>query len=189
MSTLSSSASGRSHFSPRGFTLLELVTTLSVLSLLLGTGVPAMHALLQKTRMTTHINTFVTHLHHARSAAIKQGHNVVMCRSADLLDCSRTEGWEVGWLVFADSNFNRQRDADERILAVEQGWRDGIRVSSGQRRRVVYQPTGFSPGTNGTYIFCDPDYPDTARAVIISNSGRPRLSTTRPDGSPLGCGT
>jgi type IV fimbrial biogenesis protein FimT len=138
--------------------------------------------------MSAHINTFVSHLHYSRSEAVKRAGNVVMCRSSNLKDCDRTSGWEQGWIVFADRNLNRERDESEVVLAVEQGWQDGITVTSGRRRRVVYQPTGFSPGTNGTYVFCDPEYPETARAVILANSGRPRLSDSRPDGGSLGCG-
>jgi type IV fimbrial biogenesis protein FimT len=172
----------------RGFSVLELLTAVSITGILLGTALPAMHSFAQKNRMSAHINTFVAHLHYSRSEAIKRADNVVMCRSADLTVCSRSNGWEEGWIVFADTNHNRERDDGESMLVVEQGWQDGITVTSGRRRRVVYQPTGFSPGTNGTYVFCDPGYPETARAVILSNSGRPRLSDSHPDGSPLGCG-
>ena len=53
---------------------------------------------------------------------------------------------------------------------------------------MVYQTTGFTPGTNATYTFCDPDYPQFAKAIIQSNSGRIRLSRVKPDGKPLDCG-
>lgn len=184
---LSPARAGSGRFC-RGFTVLELLMSVSITGILLGTAVPAMHALVQKNRMASHVNTFVSHLHYSRSEAVKRASNVVMCRSANRRDCARTRGWEEGWIIFTDKNTNREHDKDEAILAVAQGWEDGVSATSGRRRRVVYQPNGFAPGTNGTYVFCDPDYPDTARAVILSNTGRPRLSDTRPDGSALGCG-
>lgn len=170
-----------------GFTLIEVMTSISIAMLLLTSGIPAMQSLVQRNLHTTHINTFVGHLHYSRSEAIKRGTSVVMCRSTDERHCSQTAGWHTGWIVFADKNNNREVDGQETLLRIAQGWEDGISVTSGLRRRVVYQPNGFSPGTNGTYVFCNPAYPQLARAVILSNTGRPRLSETRPDGSPLGC--
>lgn len=172
----------------RGFTLLELLSGMSIAAVLTTTAVPSFNGLVQRNRITTEINTFVSHLHYARSEAIKRGTRVVICRSADDLSCARTEGWHKGWITFADTNANRELDASESLLRVEAGEDNGILITSGQRRRIVYQATGFSPGTNGTYIFCDPEHPGWAKAVILSNSGRPRLSETAPDGSALNCG-
>ena len=172
----------------RGFTLLELISTMSIAAVLTTTAIPAFSGLVQRNRITTEINTFVAHLHYARSEAIKRGARVVICRSADGLSCARTEGWHKGWITFVDTNANRELDASESLLRVEAGEDNGILITSGQRRRVVYQATGFSPGTNGTYTFCDPEHPEWAKAVILSNSGRTRLSKTKPDGSALNCG-
>ena len=172
----------------RGFTLLELMSTVSIVAVLTTTAIPSFNDLVQRNRITTEINTFVAHLHYARSEAVKRGVRVVVCRSADELNCSRTEGWHKGWITFADSNANRERNAGESLLRVEAGEENGIIITSGRRRRVVYQATGFSPGTNGTYTFCDPKHPEWAKAVILSNTGRIRLSKTKPDGSALDCG-
>jgi len=174
--------------SQRAFTLLEMLTGLGIAAILTASGVPAFHELVQRTRLTTEINTFVTHLHYTRSIAIKRGVRAVMCRSEDGENCSRTNGWEEGWIIFADKNANREYDGDDDLLFVEPGEENGINITSGRRRRIVYQNTGQSPGSNGTYIFCVTDYPEHSKAVIISNTGRARLSTVRPNGSDLGCG-
>jgi type IV fimbrial biogenesis protein FimT len=172
----------------RGFTLLEFMSSMSIAAVLTTTAVPAFNGLIQRSRITTEINTFVSHLHYARSEAVKRGSRVVICLSTDGLNCSSTEGWHKGWITFADTNANRELNTDEALLHVEMGEENGVEITSGQRRRVVYQSTGFSPGTNGTYTFCNPDHPEWAKAVILSNSGRPRLSETAPDGSALDCG-
>lgn len=172
----------------RGFTLLELMSSISIAAVLTTTAIPAFNGLVQRNRISTEINTFVSHLHYARSEAVKRGSRVVICRSADGLGCGLTEGWHKGWITFVDTNANREFDAGESLLRVETGEENGVEITSGQRRRVVYQSTGFSPGTNGTYIFCDPEHPEWAKAVILSNSGRTRLSETAPDGSALACG-
>ena len=172
----------------RGFTLLEMMIGLSISAILTTTAIPAFHKMVQRNRLTTEINTFVGHLHYTRSEAIKRGVRAVMCRSSDGESCERTAGWEQGWIIFADYNANRELDGRDDLLFVEKGEENSINITSGRRRRIVYQNTGQSPGSNGTYVFCDPDYPEYAKAVIISNTGRPRISTVRPDGSDLGCG-
>ena len=175
------------HFQ-RGFTLLEMIITLSISTILTTTAIPAFHQLVQRTRLTTEINTFVGQLHYTRSEAIKRGVRAIMCRSSNGKSCERTAGWEKGWIIFADYNANRELDGPDELLFVEKGEENGITITSGRRRRIVYQNTGQSPGSNGTYVFCDPDYPEYAKAVIISNTGRPRISTVRPDGTSLACG-
>jgi Tfp pilus assembly protein FimT len=49
-------------------------------------------------------------------------------------------------------------------------------ADSAGRTRIRYQPTGFAPGTNLTIKLCDPAS-DQARAVIVSNPGRPRVDS------------
>jgi len=178
------------HSLPRqaGFTLIELLVTLSIAAIVTTTVIPAMQEMVSRNTQTSEINTFVAHLQYSRSEAVKRGVRVVMCRSADGLTCGRNDGWHQGWITFADNNANREFDDDEDLLGVEMGQENNIIITSGQRRRVVYQATGSSPGTNATYTFCDNRYPDNAKAVILSNSGRPRLSDTKPNGRPLECG-
>jgi len=171
-----------------GFTLLEMLITLSISAILTTTAIPAFYELVQRNRLTTEINTFVGHLHYTRSEAVKRGVRAVMCRSTDGESCERTAGWEEGWIIFADYNGNRELDGRDQLLFVEKGEENGITITSGRRRRIVFQNTGQSPGSNGTYVFCIPEYPKYAKAVIISNTGRPRISTARPDGTDLACG-
>lgn len=178
-----------SHTRPRGFTLIEVLVTMTIAAILGTTAVPAFHSMLQRNKIASEINTFVTHLNYARSEAIMQSTRVVMCRSRDGKTCQRTNGWHEGWITFADKNANRERDDDEVVLRVVADYKDnGVLITSGRRRRVVFQTTGFTPGTNATYTFCDPDYPEFAKAIILSNSGRARLSLVKPNGKPLDCG-
>ena len=178
------------HSLPRqaGFTLIELLVTLSVAAIVTTTAIPAMQKMVSANRQTSEINHFIAHLQYTRSEAVKRGQRAVMCRSADGTTCQQTDGWHQGWITFADKNANRERDDNEPLLQVDAGQDNNIVITSGQRRRVVYQANGRSPGTNATYTFCDNRYPDNAKAVILSNSGRPRLSKTKPNGKPLDCG-
>lgn len=172
----------------RGLTLIELVAGLAIAGILLTAGIPGMTHLIRQNRMAVNVNSFVATLNYARSEAVKRGHRVVICQSREGKACESAGGWHPGWIVFADANGNREYDDEEPMLLVGQGVHPDIEITSSRRRRIVYQATGTAGGTNGTYVFCMPEAPHLKRAVILSNTGRVRLSDTGPKGEELDCG-
>ncbi len=173
--------------SQRGYTLMEALVALAVAAFLTTTAVPALQSFVQRNRLAGEVNHFISHLSYARSEAVRRGLRVVMCQSQSGTACERVGGWHHGWITFADPNANRELDPDEQPLRVEGPVDEPLTILSGRRRRVVYQATGFSPGTNATFTFCDPGAPEMVRAVIISNTGRARFSTEGPGGRRLNC--
>ena len=173
-----------------GYTLVELLSTLAIVSIVLGFGAPALKATLTTNRITTSVNALAGSLAYTRSEAVKRNRHVVICKSlADTTDCTRQGDWRNGWLVFVDINQNRTLDEGETILGTH-SLKQNIQIdyrAFGSRHYLVYRPSGFTR-TNGTFTFCDPRFPETARALIITKTGRPRLSKVRADGSALECG-
>ncbi len=55
----------------RGFTLVELMITLTIAGILLMIGVPAMDRLIRSNRLTTEANQFISALHGARAEAAR----------------------------------------------------------------------------------------------------------------------
>ena len=94
--------------------------------------------------------------------------------------------WVNGWILFASKD--REHDKDEPLLQAGSPISPGIRMTSSNfRKRIVYQPSGNSPGTNTSFTFCDTQKRVKPRVICLSNTGRPRLSWTRCDGKPLIC--
>ncbi len=179
-----------STYCQSGFTLVELITTLTVMVALLATGVPAMQKFSASQKMMVAVNTMASHLHLARSEAIKRGLRAVLCPSLDGESCSESMQWQQGFILFADENANKKRDTGEELLRQfkSNNKKPQIRVTTTDgRRRIGYQATGEAPGSNLTMTFCDTsDFVDP-KAIIISSTGRPRISTLKPSGAPLGC--
>lgn len=171
----------------RGYTLVDALMTLAVAAILTTTAVPSMHSVIAENRLATEVNQLVGALNLARSEAVKRGQRVVMCRSGNGLDCQATPGWQEGWIVFADNNGNLERDTAETISRVQGPLSDHTTITSGTRRRIVFQPLGTSGGTNATFTFCDVGAAAKRRAVILSNTGRARFSHTGPGNTPLDC--
>lgn len=83
-----------------GFTLLELMITVIILSIVVTIAVPSFLSLLQTNRLAGQVNQLVGAIHAARTEAIKMNRNVVFCHSSDGAVCSAApaSGWE-GWLI------------------------------------------------------------------------------------------
>ncbi len=171
-----------------GVTLLELLVTLAIIAILTTSVVPALHTLVMSNRMNTQLNELLTALQGARSQAITRQQHVVLCPSANQTSCLSSSAWQTGWIVFADRNANKQLDQDESPLRVQITSNSSLTISSSNgRQRIVLQPDGTAGGSNASFTFCDARGPDQARAIIVALNGRPRVSRTKADGTPLSC--
>lgn len=107
----------------RGFTLLELLVTISVAAIILSYGVPGFMDVVRNGRAATNANDFVTAISIARSEAVKRGARVTVCASNDQATCSGD--WDDGWIVFADGaatdNGNPVVDEVLRVWAAPSG--------------------------------------------------------------------
>lgn len=172
----------RSH----GLTLLEVLLVTALLALLASLAVPQFGALVLDSRMTAAANTLIHSIHLARQAAITSVHEVVLCRSIDGEHCLGAGDWGTGWMVFTNLDHDSPPSVDtgEPILQVQ--GRQSLGSVSSNRAFYVLRPFPLR-STNGTVVFCDRRGATHARAVILSYSGRPRVSRRTPDGQPLRC--
>ena len=169
-----------------GFTLWELLWTLGIAAVTLGTGVPAFRSFLLDARLTADVNGWILAVQAARSEAAKRGRPVIVCMTVDTWRCGGPEA-AAGWMVYVnlDDGHPPQRAADEPLLYAHTRELSGTIVSN----RPYYE---FRPGrrsTNGTAVFCDQRGAAAARAVIVSYTGRPRVSAVDADRRPLRCGS
>jgi type IV fimbrial biogenesis protein FimT len=170
-----------------GFTLWELVWALGIAGVLLGLGVPSFRSFLQDGRRTADVNALVLAIQIARSEAAKRGHNVILCATRDRLRCDDfAAGAPSGWMVFvdADSVEPPRRSSHEALLYVHEPEIEGTII--GNRPYFEFRPP-LHRSTNGTVVFCDDRGASSARAVIVSYTGRPRVDTLSPDGKILPC--
>jgi type IV fimbrial biogenesis protein FimT len=88
----------------KGFTLVELLITMVVVSILLATGVPSFMQFIKNNRITGQANSFVVSTQMARNEAVKRGASTTLCASEDLISCSGSTVWSSGWIAFSDLN-------------------------------------------------------------------------------------
>jgi type IV fimbrial biogenesis protein FimT len=171
----------------RGVTLLELIMTIAIVAILATVAVPGFVEFRYDAERTAAVNGLIHALYLARSESIKRVAIVSLCRSPDGVTCANSSsGWNEGWMVFVnlDRDDPPQRDPNEPIITRYQGWRGGTITSN----RPAYSFRPAHQGlVNGTVLFCDPRGGATARAIIISHVGRPRVSKRDSDNKPLRC--
>jgi type IV fimbrial biogenesis protein FimT len=162
------------HGHGTGFTLLELMITLSIACILLLTGIPSFQQFTFRQHMKAAIASLHNDLMMGRSEAVYLNMRVVSCPGSPTTGCSGANDWSAGWIVFVDSNADRQRQQDETIVRRGYGL-DNLNIhSSSGRTDVHFFPDGTAPGSNGSITFCGLGGPEKARKLIISNMGRIR---------------
>lgn len=167
-------------YNKKGFSLIELIIVLSITAILATIAIPSFQWVIRTNRLAAATNQMVAMLAFTRSEAIKRGVRVTLCKSDSGVQCTTSQGFEQGWIVFQDHNVNATVDGNEAIIQVFSGEQlDGL-VMTGNRpvaSYVSYTPMGNTELTSGafqagTLTFCaTPE----ARRLIISRSGRVRV--------------
>ena len=74
----------------RGFTLIEMLVTMTVLAVLMGVGIPSFRSFIAGQRVKTVSNDLMTALMQARSEAVKRNMSITM---APVTSSDWTSGW------------------------------------------------------------------------------------------------
>lgn len=167
---------------PAGFTLIELMVTLSVLAILLTIGIPSLQMFIQNSRLQSQSASLMGDLNYARAEAVRLGSPVAVCASANGATCSGALTWETGWIVFNDRNSNGVVDAAELpILRAAPALGGGNTMRTAAISLVRFNAQGYSSGFADTFRVCDVRGLGSARGVVLSFQGRVR------NGAPVGC--
>jgi len=172
-----------------GFTLLELMITITVAGVLLAVGIPNFRSALADNRLAAQTNELSTALSTARGEAMKRGVQVTICRSTTGTSCSAAGNWREGWLVFAETataGTIGTVDAGEPVVTVRSAiaGNNTINFTGNPTWRVTYTTQGMTTSL-GTFRVCDSTRPGFQREIAVARTGRSRLQ--RFDGNGVGC--
>jgi type IV fimbrial biogenesis protein FimT len=165
-----------------GFSLIELVTTLSVLAIVLMIALPSFAAMLDGSRASSTDLLLTTSFAAARLQAVRDGAPVTVCPSADGRTCREDAIWSDGWILYQDAGRDDQPRTEDMVIQRFDGIGDGLRLrSTTGRAHVRFQPTGWASGSNLSVRLCRAGDNEFLGSVIVNNAGRPR--TERQHGS------
>ncbi|MGD8617860.1 MAG: GspH/FimT family pseudopilin [Gammaproteobacteria bacterium] len=161
-----------------GFTLVELLVTIVVISILLAAGVPSFMEFIKNNRLSAQANNLVISIQEARNEAVKRGSGAVICASSDQATCSGSDDWTTGWIAFSDMNQNGSLDLgggdcdiDDCIVRTN-GSIDKATLDGSGTDNIVFQPDGRISGAATTItITADECQRQQVRAITITPQG------------------
>lgn len=170
----------------RGYTLYELLTTLTLAALLLGLGLPSLSGVVARNRQHVEINALFHAMHLARKESIMRHQVVSICPSLDGLSCKPSRDWSTGWLMFENDDRDEPplRDLGEALLHAHQVAAN-VRIIA-NRRGFTLRATQ-KRATNGTIVVCDHADRVPPKALVVSYTGRPRVALETTAGEPYSC--
>lgn len=119
----------------RGFSLLELMVTLFVVSILLAAAVPSLRHAMHSTSLSGTSNDLVADLKTARTEAASRGTEVAVAASSG--------DWNNGWNIVVPPATSTDTEVTVRVRAAP---KDQIQVKltakSGATNRIVFKPQG-----------------------------------------------
>lgn len=177
----------------KGFTLVELMIVLMIVGVFGLIGVPGFVETVRDNRLVSQGNELLGAMYFARSEAIKLHADVLVCSSSDSLTCDNAN-WDEGWIVWHDDNGDGAVDNDPaEILRVSPGLDGGNTIrtfNSGETQVNIFSNQFSSRGlasTEMSWAICDTRGADDARSVIISLSGRAKVSDRLSQGGNIAC--
>jgi type IV fimbrial biogenesis protein FimT len=136
-----------------GFTLYELMITLTIVAIILTFGLPNLTAFRQNGRMTAAANDLHAAFHLARSESARARTNITICGSADPMGAGSTcDGtWDQGYIVFVDADGDLLRaGANETVLRAHPPAQTGVNLRFANNATYFsYAPTGLGRGDVG----------------------------------------
>jgi type IV fimbrial biogenesis protein FimT len=161
---------GRSRHAerPRGFTLIEMMVVIALMTVLLGMALPSFIGLIEKYRVEGMASALMASVSHARSEAARRGKTVTIQQRAG---CSGSD-WSCGWDTVVGSGSAietlKRQDPDTRVAVQKKGTPGSI----------SFDAMGYSTG--GAGFSFHPAGSDgsssNAVAVCMALGGRVRLA-------------
>lgn len=163
----------------RGFSLVELMVTLVIMSIFVGMAVPSFASFLQNSRGQAAQLDLLSSLSFARSEAVKRG-VPVMLSATNPANAGNELG--NGWTIWVDTNGNGVNDGNAEILRVHGAFSGDVKVSSAATQ-MSFQPSGYSGYRDASgnlsaasFTVCDSRHNATGGQVSVLPSGASSLN-------------
>ncbi|MBP6776910.1 MAG: GspH/FimT family pseudopilin [Piscinibacter sp.] len=162
-----------------GFTLVELMVTISLIVVVMALAAPSFTAFQRNAQLTSSANTLLSSLTAARAEAMKRGRNVTV---------APTDGsnWNSGWIVFVDEDGSGAKASGEEVLATEPAPESTITIETvpASTAYVMFNGSGYPRLANGAFQSSSIDFThglsSEQRRIVSSPAGRLRICKPDP---------
>jgi type IV fimbrial biogenesis protein FimT len=170
-----------------GFTIIELMITVVILTILIAVAAPSMSNLVKDQRVKTAAGDLYAALVFARSESIKRNQFIAICAMTDDgWGCQNSADWARGWIVYLDPDGNGFPDAVADVLKRQDSLSDV--AITGTAGNVSYQGDGRLRATATPFVVSiSGNNAITARCVRLDPSGRPNVKVDTDKDPSNGC--
>lgn len=143
-----------------GFSLLELMTTITIVAVLLAIAVPSFRDLIRRNQISSASNELLAGLAYARTEAVDRGQLVSLCPSSTGTSCAAGgQAYEPGWIIYTypagAASANKPYDAASSILLRATGARSGVSIQSLGNTVITFGQQGqLRPGVALAFVTC-----------------------------------
>lgn len=151
----------------RGFSLIELMTVLSIIGILTVMSITSLKFFWRKSQSDVLSSQLMSAIQFARSEAIMRHTKTILCGSANQITCC--DHWQTGYII---------KTANQVIYHFQNVSQNGIlhwRSFPHNKQELEFQPNGFPHSQNGTFWFCAVSAKKPDWAIVMSQSGRARI--------------
>jgi type IV fimbrial biogenesis protein FimT len=172
-----------------GFTLIELMVTLTILGILLMIGVPSFVAIQRSSELTSTANSLVAALGAARGEAMKRGRSAVVVPKVG-------SDWTTGWTVFVDTNNDQVFNSTDVLVGQRSALASyltatGQGTAQGSPGYIMFDPSGYTKTSAATFQsatltiarndLTGADVSQQTRIIVIAKTGRVRACKPATD--------
>ena len=139
---------------PRGMTLVEMMTTLLIVGIVVGLGVPSFLRALARHAVMAQAEELQDAVRVGRSEAIKRGGPVVLCRTdaSNTSQCATAGGSWQTWLLFSDAGRNGVFGGADALVRQHVDASSRLTVVSSSAS-VRFESTGIAHADGGNAVF------------------------------------
>lgn len=153
-----------------GFTIVELMVSIAIISILIAIALPNFSDFMIRTRVDNEISELHRLLLTARNTAINSEQNVTICPLGTGSTCDGN--WQNELSVFVDADSDGVLDNGEALVKTKDAIDSGDKLQFSVNG-LTYMPNGrLLVAAANRFNYCPKDNQDLSRGIEVSSSGR-----------------